>query len=139
MDALVDRLALAIERAHHGRAGLIRAPDERGKPTGADDHVVVDEDHVLRFDPGEAQVAGLVGREVVLGPQQLEALLGLLLLEMAADSGWRSAVDVHEAERNVRVLVDARQRSGCKTETFARDHDDGHLWLCHGRLPVRGG
>ena len=127
-------LLVAIERPHRPRAGLIGALDEAVEPPPRDEHVVVDEAHVLRVHVRQREGAGLHGREVVLGTDEREATLPSLELEILTDGRRRGAIDVDELMRQPGMGEDALERRSCHAELLARRHDHGRPDLGHDTL-----
>ncbi len=127
-------LLVAIERPHRPGAGLVGALDEAVEPPPRDEHVIVDEAHVLRVHVRQREGACLHGRDVVLGADEREAALPSLELEIPADRRRRGAVDVDELMRQPGVGEDALERRSCHAELLARRHDHGGPDLGHDTL-----
>src|SRR5262249_52377182 len=125
--ALLVELADEAERADHRRARLLGAVDQGSEPAWRHDDVVVPEGDVGRLNVTQPDVARLIGREVMLRPDQPEATAFRLAGEIAAHRTRRAAIDVNELEGRPRVSVQALERSLRRAEALARhDHDRDH-------------
>jgi hypothetical protein len=131
VDLLPLRLPDEIQRPDDPGAGLLGASNELVDATGPRNDVVVDEDDIARLDAAQADVPGLVGREIVLRANELEAAGTRFGGQIALDRRRRPTIHVDRRERPVRIGVDRLEGTARDAEALARHDDDGCQGLIH--------
>jgi hypothetical protein len=136
VNALELGWADAVHGPHGPSPGLLSARHQCVEPACRHQHVVVDENDVLRPHRASGQISGLVRRQIVVGSDQLESLLPALGLEVFANVTGRATVDIDERERRHSGSVHALQRRACLTESLTGHHNHRHQSFRH-RSPPR--
>ena len=112
-------------RRDHCGSRLGRAPLERLEPPGRHLHVVVEKHCVRRRDVLDRQVAGLVGREVSVDPEQREVVQLRQSLQLVLDTTRRTRVDDEQARAVLPVFAHVGDGRRCAGEGLSRHDDDG--------------